>query len=333
MTTPDCVVAILDVGHGNSTVVKDNRGVVVIDAGPKSGLLEFLTEQNINRIDTLLISHADQDHIGGIIALLASRQFTLGTVRLNTDSLKGSDAWDDLLYELDQLGYQNIIDFRPSLTVNDSGDYDLDSFKIQILGPSNYLASKGPGSRDRQERKISTNSISAVIKILDPNLKPIVVLPGDVDEIGLDDLIDHQIDASAPILVYPHHGGFTGSPEMIEEFTYRLCRLVSPTTVIFSIERKRYNNPRPEIIATLLANLKQVRIMCTQLSEHCAENLPKTIPTHLADAYARGRESNQCCAGSVIIDLSLTEPVIPLLSLHQQFVDVVAPTALCRHRK
>lgn len=333
MATPDHFVAILDVGHGNSTVIRDNKLVTIIDAGPKSGLLEFLVEQGIDRIDTLLISHADQDHIGGIVGILSSKQFQVGIVRLNTDSLQGSDTWDDLLYELDKLEHQNSIDFRPSLTVSDSGQYDLENFKLQILGPSNYLASRGPGSRDQHGRKISTNSISAVIRILDQHHNPVVLLPGDLDEIGLDDLIGHNIDAAAPLLVYPHHGGFSGSSEMVEEFTQRLYRLVSPNSVIFSIGRERYGTPRPEIVGALLANQNRLRILCTELSEHCAGYLPKAIPSHLADIYARGKETNKCCAGSVIIDLTLPEPLIPFLNLHQQFIDVTAPTALCRVKK
>lgn len=160
MALSDHVIAILDIGHGNSTIIKDTNRIAIIDAGPGSSLLEFLTEQGIKQIDVLLISHADQDHIGGVMALLSSGLFKFGIVRLNTDSLKGSDAWDDLLYELDLLGGQNAIDFRPSLTVRDSGEFDLEFFKIQILGPSNYLAGKGSGSTDRNGRKISTNTIS-----------------------------------------------------------------------------------------------------------------------------------------------------------------------------
>ena len=157
------------------------------------------------------------------------------------------------------------------------------------------------------------------------------MLPGDVDTIGLDDLINHQMDALAPVLVYPHHGGLPGTSD-VARFTLELSQLVSPATVIFSIERNRFSTPRPEIVATLVANLNGVRIMCTQLSEHCTGHLPQTTPTHLSDVYARGREGKQCCAGSVIIDPLLPDPLTPTYNSHQQFIDVAAPTALCRHR-
>jgi competence protein ComEC len=325
------IVAILDVGHGNSTIIKDEAGIVIIDAGTKSTLLEFLLEQGIEHIDTILISHADQDHIGGIVAILSSGKFGIGKIRLNTDSLKGTDAWDDLLYELDRMGVESGLDFRPSLTINDIDEYNLTGYKIQILGPSNYLAAKGPGSRDRQGRKITTNSISAVIRILDDKDIPILLLPGDIDEIGLDDLIEHKPDASTPILIFPHHGGLPGSRENIEGFTLRLSTLINPNTVIFSIERSdRYSTPRPEIITTLFNYSKDIRIMCTELSGFCANRLPMASPTHLSGLSAQGYEDKKCCAGSIIIDSSLPDPIIPLLESHNKFINSTAPTALCR---
>lgn len=60
-------VTILDVGHGNAAVVNTGTGIIVIDAGPRTGLLEFLTETGAPKIDALLISHADADHIAGLI--------------------------------------------------------------------------------------------------------------------------------------------------------------------------------------------------------------------------------------------------------------------------
>jgi len=61
---------IVDVKHGNSAVLIDTDGVVVIDAGNGSKLLEFLSNRQITTIDVLILSHADGDHIGGVMALL-----------------------------------------------------------------------------------------------------------------------------------------------------------------------------------------------------------------------------------------------------------------------
>jgi competence protein ComEC len=79
------------VGHGNCTVLVDTDGVVVIDAGPKSKLFKFLKEKHITKIDVLLLSHADQDHIIGVSDLLASGEIEIKKVYVNTDSTKKSN--------------------------------------------------------------------------------------------------------------------------------------------------------------------------------------------------------------------------------------------------
>ena len=322
-------LTILDVGHGNSAVLNDTESVVVIDTGPKSGLLEYLTEQGIEKIDTVLISHADQDHIGGLVGLVASGMFQVDCIRLNTDSLKGSAIWDDLLYELSRLSTAGKLDFKPSLTTSDTGEFDQGTIHIEILGPSTYLAGKGPGSRDRHGRKLRTNSISAVVRISE-NGNPIALLPGDLDEIGLDDLIDHNVDVTAPILIFPHHGGRTGSTGGDVEFPCKLCEKVSPCTVVFSIGRRKNGNPKREIVTAVRECLGDVWIICTQLSEHCASSLPKENPDHLNSVFCQGCEHRRCCAGTIIVDLSSPYTILPSHSAHQEFISIAAPEALCQ---
>ena len=232
-------LAILDVGHGNCAVLIDTNGVVVIDTGPGSSLLEYLTERSVKIVDVILISHADQDHIGGLVQLLASKVFCIKRVLLNTDSEKDTAVWDDLLYELNRANNANELQFEISLTHNRSGEFDQGAVNIEILGPSKYLAGKGPGSKDKKGRKITTNSISAVIR-LSKDKNPIALLPGDLDEVGLTDLIGSGVNLNAPLVVFPHHGGRAGSTNMAE-FARKLCTQVSPKwlfsqTVVVSME-------------------------------------------------------------------------------------------------
>lgn len=71
----------LDVGQGLSIVVTTRKHVVVYDAGPafRSGgsaaatvVLPFLANRGIDRVDKLVVSHADLDHAGGIAAIVAN---------------------------------------------------------------------------------------------------------------------------------------------------------------------------------------------------------------------------------------------------------------------
>jgi competence protein ComEC len=324
----DRYIAILDVGHGNSAVVRVPEGVVVIDAGPGSSLVEYLTESMINVVDTFLISHADEDHISGLLSILASGKVKIRRVRLNTDSLKGSQIWDDLAYELDSAHRTGSLEFIPSLTRNQNGEFDIGALRVEILGPSGYLASRGPGSKDRRGRMIHTNSISAVIRI-SYNGKLVALFTGDMDDVGLHDIASADLDAKAPIVVFPHHGGRPGHISM-DVFTKDLCKLVQPRAVIFSIGRGRHATPQPKSVAAVRAEVADVWVACTQLSEHCAAELPKVHPGHLNGVVARGRETRRCCAGTILVNLENAAIIRPLKDAHRTFVLDAAPTALCR---
>lgn len=74
-------VTLLDVGQGLAAVLQTHRHTLVYDTGPafSSGfntgdavLAPFLRARGIGSIDALVVSHADQDHAGGVDGLLAS---------------------------------------------------------------------------------------------------------------------------------------------------------------------------------------------------------------------------------------------------------------------
>ena len=328
-TVPKHSLAILDVGHGNCAVIVDSKRVVVIDTGPGSPLVEYLEERRITEIDSVLISHADEDHIGGLIQLLSSNEIRIGSIWLNTDSVKESKLWNDLLFTLNRADTLGKLDFNTSLTRNTRvPDFCNSDVQIEILGPSKYLAARGPGSTDQKGRKLSSNSVSAVTRLLKDE-KPIALLPGDLDAIGLDDLRSSGVDATAPIVVFPHHGGRTGSTDMAT-FAKHLCEFVSPVMVIFSIGRGRYGTPRPEIVSAVRERVPYVWIACTQLSEHCTQTLPKSNPRYLDQVFSQGRADRKCCAGTIVIDLDDFDEILPHRTDHQSFIAEVAPTALCQ---
>jgi beta-lactamase superfamily II metal-dependent hydrolase len=321
-------LTVLDVGHGSCAVLVEPNRTVVFDAGPKTGLLEFLRENGITTVDLVLISHADTDHIRGVLGILAAKTIKVRAIRLNTDSEKGSRLWDDLLWVLNELQEAGETKFSPALTPADNGTFDSAEVTIEILAPSAYLAGKGPKSEDRQGRRITTNSVSAVIKVSFKGA-PVILFTGDIDEIGLDDLIRSNGAMQAPILVFPHHGGNSGARDM-GAFAEKLYDLVKPAQVVFSIGRGQYGTPMPAVVAAARKAIKDVRISCTQLSDHCAAAPPSTAQTHLSQTFAAGRDKRHCCAGSITIHLDGGAMAFPVYEQHQDFVNISAPTALCR---
>jgi competence protein ComEC len=325
----DSTLSIVDVGHGNCAVLVDTTGTVVIDAGPGTSLLEFLEQEGIDKVDVVLISHADKDHIEGLIALVSSGKFELGVIRVNSDALKTSKLWDDLLYSLNKAHVAHALDFNTSLTIADTGTLDQGSVHIEILAPNLYIAGRGPGSKDRSRRRLTSNSISAVIRLVKAGT-PIATFTGDLDDVGLENLIEDRVDCSAPILIFPHHGGKPGTADMAT-FARKVVDLVRPETVIFSIRRGgKFINPQPEIVTAVRERIPGVRVACTQLSQHCAAAVPRDAPTHLTTKYAQGRQRNGCCGGTFVVQLGEPDPTfLPLLEQHRDFITAHAESALC----
>lgn len=75
----DFEAVLLDVGQGLSTVVRTNNHTLVFDAGNRFGsrldagksvVIPFLRYWSVDKLDKLVISHGDADHIGGAQAVV-----------------------------------------------------------------------------------------------------------------------------------------------------------------------------------------------------------------------------------------------------------------------
>jgi beta-lactamase superfamily II metal-dependent hydrolase len=310
-----------------ATILIDDR-VIVIDAGPGTALLEFLQSKEVKTISAVLISHADEDHIKGVISLIESRVVRIEKIHVNSNAIQESETWKDFTFLLDKENSEGRIEFDVGLTTNHSNAFNTALIAIEIVAPSPGLAVKGPGSHDHKGRRLTSNSMSAVVRIL-RDRAPLVLLPGDLDETGLENIIESEQDIRAMVLIFPHHGGGSGYHD-VSKFASTLFKVTSPQTAIFSIGRGKYGTPRPEIVAAAYTSNSKVRVLCTQLSERCASALPKTEPTHLMDAYARGREARKCCAGTIILNLTKSgAELLPPAEAHLKFIVESAPTALC----
>ncbi|MGD2055185.1 MAG: DNA internalization-related competence protein ComEC/Rec2 [Gammaproteobacteria bacterium] len=177
-------VTLLDVGQGLATVVRTGNHVLVYDAGPRYSpgfdtgsrvVVPFLYSQGIARIDKLIVSHGDNDHIGGVPSLL--REFTVSEV------LTGVTA--DL-----HLGATS--------RCERGNRWEWDGVEFSVLHPQ-------PG-RQRQG-----NNASCVIRVRSRGGQRIL-LTGDI-EAGPERrlLLDSREQLRAEVLTVPHHGSLTSS--------------------------------------------------------------------------------------------------------------------------
>ena len=291
-------------------MVEGSGHVSVIDGGGRDTLLRFLSDRGIRRVDTIIVSHVDADHFGGISLLLSSTDFQVGQVFFNPDP-RDTALWRDfvsVMIDAKQRGAK----FKLELTNVNPGQLESGGVWLEVLAPSQELAYRTPDGR-----QLTPNLMSAVVRVWTDG-EPRILVAGDIDQVGFHSLFERGADIRADVLVFPHHGGLPGRSDPTA-FAESLVRAVSAQLVIFSIGRGRYGTPRPEIVSAVLRSKEGVHIACTQLSTHCAV---------LAEGIAR----NAPCAGTLEVSLEGDGAYAPTRRAHLEFIDQNAPTALCRGR-
>ncbi|MXP27671.1 MBL fold metallo-hydrolase [Porphyrobacter algicida] len=319
-------VIVFDVAHGNCCLIRSQNAHAVIDAPCKALLLNTLEDMRITCVDVAFISHADKDHIAGVIGLLTSESIELKKLYLNPDSQKDTRIWRQLRAALKVAERQGKCEVILSLTTVMPGIVSVGEVDVRVEAPSNSFAAGGSGSTDERGRRITSNSISAVLRVTTGE-HPGLLLAGDIDEVGLDDALENGRDLTARTLVFPHHGGLPASSDATS-FVETIMRAVTPSLVIFSNGRGKHDNPRPEIVGPVART--GCGIACTQMAHACNQSVIFKRE-HLEPHRAQGQEHGASCAGSMTIDLSGDgRRLASKHSAHQKFIDDAVETPMCR---
>jgi hypothetical protein len=321
-------VIILDVGHGNSAIVRDGTKCAVVDTGTarQTTTVRELDRIGCTRIEHLIISHSDEDHVGGAPRLLLDESREIGILWFNSDGQKNTKAWEHFLRSAHMRrrrgGLGAVRDLHTAIDQHPS----FGRVSLEIAHPSILFAGRGPtppGKHIPGFGRLETNSLSVVLRVLLDG-EPAALLAADMDAVALAHIKDEGSIVTAPILVFPHHGGLPGKCDP-QDFARQLAELVEPELVIFSIKSGiNPSNPHPDILSGVRQGAPRAHIACTQLSVHCHAAHTTATDWHLAEGHASGRDDGRCCAGSVTIS-SVDGGLLfdPPLDRHRVFIDEV----------
>jgi competence protein ComEC len=71
----ELVVSFLDVGQGDATLLQRGSASVLVDTGPPGGpILQRLDEAGVGRLDLLVLTHAEADHEGMALPVIAAHR-------------------------------------------------------------------------------------------------------------------------------------------------------------------------------------------------------------------------------------------------------------------
>jgi beta-lactamase superfamily II metal-dependent hydrolase len=322
------------VGHGNCAVIRDRELSAVVDAPKTRVLPDSLDRHGVRFIQHLLLSHADEDHIGGAEALLGHPKLRVSTLWVNPNSRQYSATYIDLLTVARDKQLRGELQVCTNLNTGAGDSLSFGRVGIQLLHPDILFAGIGPTTGDHPLGPISSNGMSAVVRVLLDGT-PAVLLPGDLDARSFAAMQDRCIDVTAPVLVFPHHGGSTRGGDD-RGFARGLCEAVRPELVVFSLGRQRHRNPLPDVVAGIRDAAPSAHIACTQLSRRChaAEQTPASH-SHLLDLWpAAGHKTSSCCAGTILVRRNIDGIAYePLRQRHQAFITSNVAAPLCHMAK
>jgi len=96
-TQPGLEMVLININHGDSILLHSTKGeTALIDAGyPDAGTLKYLNEHTVKHLDLLIVTHHDEDHIGGIPEVLRA-------LEVDTYIENGQVIDTDYFHELDK---------------------------------------------------------------------------------------------------------------------------------------------------------------------------------------------------------------------------------------
>jgi len=328
MTTDWPEVTILDVGHGSCTVLRDGDSVLVVDvpARPRE-LLETLREYGLNKINTIVISHGDQDHIAGLPDVLLDEELGVERVFLNPDADRSTATWQAVRLAVREARRRGL-DVRLDLTCGASRGLSMPRVEVAVVAPAEENAMSGVTGRTLEGRRMTANSMSAVLHLFSATTSG-VLIAGDIDDVALEAIRADNGLPKSEVLIFPHHGGRPGSADP-EKFAAEVAESVQPSCVVFSLARDQPSMPRPEIVDAISEAAPDAHVACTQLALRCAAAIPLADQLHLLPLPARGYGQRACCAGSLRFVFTDDGLAGPGLEGHRRWVQANVAEAVCR---
>ena len=83
-------VTVLDVGQADAILIRQGGVVALVDCGLDERVVAALVRNNVHHIDAVFVTHWDEDHWGGLPAVL--EQFSVGTIAVAADALEDAPA-------------------------------------------------------------------------------------------------------------------------------------------------------------------------------------------------------------------------------------------------
>ncbi|MCH5249502.1 MAG: MBL fold metallo-hydrolase [Lachnospiraceae bacterium] len=215
-------VHFIDVGQGDSTLIICGKHAMLIDAGDDSkgtAIQNYLKKQGVDKLDYLILTHPDADHIGGAPVVIT--KFEIKKVFVSNYE-KDNKSYLKLIQALDN---KNLKYTTPRV----GAKFCLGTAEITFLAPN----------------KEYDNPNDASIALIVENGDNRFIFSGDAGEAAEKDILNNGLDISADVYQVGHHGSkYSSSEEFLDA--------VAPEYAVISCgEGNSYGHPHAEVLNNL----------------------------------------------------------------------------------
>lgn len=221
--TGSLYVSILDIGKADAIILRTENHTVVIDCGEKGDgkdVLNCLSENNVDSIDYLFITHFDKDHVGGAAKVING----ISVGEIITPDYEGTN--DEYEQFLDAALENNIT--PAALTENMT--FTLDDALFEVFPPM------------KTSYQEEDNDFSLVISVT--HGENTFLFAGDAEKERLSEL-SKQLDLRHTFLKVPHHGNYNA-------MTKSFLTSVNPKYAVITCSEK---NPASDEVLNILDSL------------------------------------------------------------------------------
>lgn len=212
-------VYFIDVGQADCALIIQGEQAMLVDGGNVSDapdVISFIKSKNVKTLDVVVGTHAHEDHIGGLGAIIDN--FTVNKVYCPVDN------YDSTAFE----EFKDAANRQCGITLSKKGDYwQIGESKINVLWP------KSTNGWD-------TNNTSIVFTLKFG--KVTYLFTGDAEHDVETSIINDGADIKADVLKVGHHGSGTSS-------SYYFLRTVMPSFAVISCGKDNsYGHPHQNIL-------------------------------------------------------------------------------------